>query len=159
MAKRILIFSTDDHLVPAGGAEQAFGNITQRLPHIEFDLICAKLRKNVKDFEKVGNVNIYRMGFGIPKVDGFILALFGHFCAYKLMRKQRYDLLWSIMASYGAFAAVRVKKKTGVPLLLTLQEGDSFDYIYNRVRFVRKSFNNIFASADGIQAISNYLLN
>ena len=159
MTKRILIFSTDDHLVPAGGAEQAFGNITQRLPHIEFDLICGKLRKGVKDFEKVGNVNIYRMGFGIPKVDGFILALFGHFCAYKLMRKQRYDLLWSIMASYGAFAAVRVKKKTGVPLLLTLQEGDSFDYIYNRVRFVRKSFNNIFASADGIQAISNYLLN
>jgi glycosyltransferase involved in cell wall biosynthesis len=159
MVKRILIFSTDDHLVPAGGAEQAFGNITQRLPHIEFDLICGKLRKGAKDHEEVGNVNIYRMGFGIPKVDGIILAVFGHLCAYKLMRKHQYDLLWSIMASYGAFAAVRVKKKTSVPLLLTLQEGDSFDYIYNRVRFVRRSFNEIFSSANGIQAISNYLLN
>ncbi len=158
MVKRVLIFSTDDHLYPAGGAEQAMGNITERLPHIEFDLICAKLRKGVKGFEKVKNVNIYRMGFGFPKVDGFILALFGHFCAYKLMKKHSYDLIWSIMASYGAFAAVRVKKKMKLPFLLTLQEGDAFEYIYNRVKYVRKSFNEIFRIADGIQAISHYLL-
>jgi glycosyltransferase involved in cell wall biosynthesis len=156
--KRVLIFSTDDHLVPAGGAEQAFGNITERMPEREFDLICAKLRKGALAYEKVGNVNIYRMGFGIPKIDGVILALFGQYCAYKLMKKYEYDLLWSIMASYGAFAAVRVKRKTGVPLLLTLQEGDSFEYIYNKVRFVRNAFNNIFKNADAIQAISHYLL-
>lgn len=159
MVQRVLIFSTDDHLVPAGGAEQAFGNITQRLPHIEFDLVCAKLRKGVKAHETVGNVHIHRIGFGIPKVDSVLLALFGHRTAYALIRKHRYDLLWSIMASYGAFAAVRVKKMAKIPLLLTLQEGDSFEYIYKRVRFVRKSFNGIFASADGIQAISRYLLN
>jgi glycosyltransferase involved in cell wall biosynthesis len=158
LMKRILIFSTDDHLVPAGGAEQAFGNITERLPHIEFDLVCAKLRKGASAYEKVGNINIHRVGFGIAKIDGLILALFGHMQAYKLMKSQQYDLIWSIMASYGAFAAVRVKKKTGIPFLLTLQEGDSFEYIYKRVRFVRKAFNKIFTSADGIQAISNYLL-
>lgn len=155
---RILIFSTDDHLYPAGGAEQAFGNITERLPHIQFDLICAKLRKGAKSYEQVKNVSIHRMGFGIPKVDGFILALFGQYYAYKLMKKYKYDLIWSIMASYGAFAAVRAKKKMGIPFLLTLQEGDSFEYIYNRVRHVRKQFNEIFRSADGIQAISRYLL-
>ena len=157
--KRVLIFSNDDHLYPAGGAEQAFGNITERLPHIEFDLICAKLRKSAKREEQVGNVHIYRMGFGIPKVDGIILALFGHRLAKKLMKEHEYDLLWSIMATYGAFAAVRVKKKTGLPFLLTLQEGDSFEYIYNKVRFVRKQFDEIFKTADGIQAISHYLLN
>ncbi len=156
--KRILVFSTDDHLYPAGGAEQAFGNIVERMPEWEFDLICGKLRSGVQAYEKVGNVHIHRMGLGIPKVDGIILALFGQYCAYKLMKKYEYDLLWSIMASYGAFAAVRVKKKTGVPLLLTLQEGDSFEYIYNKVRFVRNGFNEIFKSADGIQAISKYLL-
>lgn len=158
MVKRVLIFSTDDHLYPAGGAEQAMGNITERLPRIEFDLICAKLRKGVKGYEQVKNVNIYRMGFGIPKVDGIILALFGHLCAYKLMRKHSYDLMWSIMASYGAFSAVRLKKKTNLPFLLTLQEGDAFEYIYDRVKFVRKGFNEIFRMADGIQAISTHLL-
>lgn len=156
--RRVLVFSTDDHLYPAGGAEQAFGNISERLPHMEFDLICAKLRKGALPYEKVKNVNIYRMGFGVPRIDGMVLALFGQYCAYKLMKKNKYDFLWSIMASYGAFAAVRVKNKTGLPLLLTLQEGDSFEYIYNKVRHVRSSFNAIFKSADGIQAISNYLL-
>ncbi len=158
MVKRVLVFSTDDHLYPAGGAEQAFGNISERLPHIEFDLICAKLRRGTKGFEKIKNVNIYRMGFGIPKVDGFILALFGHYCAYKLNRKHSYDLIWSIMASYGAFSAVRVKKNLKLPLLLTLQEGDAFEYIYGRVRFVRAKFNEIFKEATAIQAISTYLL-
>src|SRR3989344_2646425 len=155
---RVLIFSTDDFLYPAGGAEQALGNITKRLPDIEFDLICAKLRKGVKGYEKVGNVSIYRMGLGIPKLDAYIVALCGHWCAYKLMRKHRYDLIWSIMASYGAFSAVRVKKKTGLPFLLTLQEGDSLEYIYKKVKYVKNSFGEIFKTADGIQAISHYLL-
>ncbi len=156
---RVLVFSTDDHLYPAGGAEQAMGNITERLPHITFDLITAKLRRGVPAYEQVKNVHIHRMGFGVPKLDGVILALFGHICAYRLMKRHQYDLVWSIMASYGAFSAVRVKKKTGIPFLLTLQEGDSFEYIYDRVKYARKSFNEIFRCADGIQAISTYLLN
>lgn len=157
--KRILVFSTDDHLYPAGGAEQAFGNISERLPHIEFDLICARLRRQTPRFEKVKNVSIYRIGFGIPKLDGIWLALFGHLYAYKLMRRKQYDLIWSIMATYGAFAAVRVKQKTNLPFLLTLQEGDSLQYIYGKVRFVRRQFNAIFKNADAVQAISRFLLN
>ena len=156
--KRVLIFSTDDHLYPAGGAEQAFGNITARMTDVQFDLICAKLRPGVKKTETIGNVNIYRLGFGVPKLDGIILALFGHWYAKKLMRQHQYDLVWAIMASYGAFSAVRVKRKYQLPLVLTLQEGDSFDYIYSKVKFVRRSFNNIFKAANGLQAISNYLL-
>ncbi len=156
---RILIFSNDDHLYPAGGAEQAFGNITKRLPHIAFDLVCAKLRRGAKRYEKVGNVSIHRVGIGVPKIDGVILALFGQYRAYRLLKKYEYSLIWSIMATYGAFPAVRVKKKTGLPFLLTLQEGDSFEYIYKKVRFVRKQFDEIFSVADGVQAISNYLLN
>ena len=158
MIKRVLVFSTDDHLHPAGGAEQAFGNIAERMPDIEFDLICAKLRKGVSGFEKVKNVHIHRMGFGVPKIDGIILALFGQYCAYKLMKKHSYDFIWSIMASYGAFSAVRVKKKTGLPFLLTLQEGDALEYIYGKVKHVRRSFNEIFEHADAVQAISTFLL-
>lgn len=158
MVKRVLVFSTDDHLYPAGGAEQAFGNITERLPHITFDLICARLRKRAPREEVVKNVHIHRLGFGIPALDTLILALFGHLKAYRLMKTHTYDLLWSIMASYGAFSLIRVKKRTGLPFLLTLQEGDPFEHIYHRVRYVRRSFNEIFVRADGIQAISNYLL-
>ena len=155
---RILVFSTDDHLYPAGGAEQAFGNITERLPHIHFDLVCARLRRGTKIYDEVKNVHIYRIGFGIPRIDGVLLAVFGFYKAQSLIRKYRYDLVWSIMASYGAFSAVRVKKEYKLPLLLTLQEGDSFEYIYNRVKYVQKQFLAIFKNADGVQAISQYLL-
>ncbi len=155
---KVLVFSTDDHLYPAGGAEQAFGNISERLPQIEFHMICAKLRKSALSYEKIKNVHIYRMGFGIPKLDGFILALFGHVYAYKLMRQYTFDLVWSIMASYGAFSVVRMRKKIDIPFVLTLQEGDSFEYIYSRVKFVRGKFNEIFKSATAVQAISHYLL-
>jgi glycosyltransferase involved in cell wall biosynthesis len=153
----ILIFSTDDHCYPAGGAEQAMGEITKRLPHIQFDLICARLRKGVAKEETIGNIRIHRMGFGIPKLDGIILALFGHRLALRLAKRTHYDLIWSVMASYGAFSAVRVKKALRIPFFLTLQEGDPIEYILHKVRFVRKQFDEIFRAADGLQAISHFL--
>lgn len=155
---RVLVFSTDDHLYPAGGAESAMGEIMKRLPDVEFDLITARLRKTASHEEHIGNVHIYRLGFGIPRIDGYILALFGHLLALRLHKKNPYDLMWCMMASYGAFSAVRVKKRTGIPILLTLQEGDSIEYILNKVRFVRSAFNTIFKSADGLQPISQFLL-
>jgi glycosyltransferase involved in cell wall biosynthesis len=45
----------------------------------------------------------------------------------------------------------------GTPFILTLQEGDPFEYIEKRVRFVRPLFKMIFKKADCIQAISRYL--
>jgi len=157
MVKRILIFSTDDFLHPAGGAEVAIGEIAKRNPDISFTLICGKLRKKSTKFEQVGNVAIHRMGFGIPKVDGLVLALFGHGCAIKLHKKNPFDIAWVVMASYGAFAASKFKNKTGVPYILTLQEGDSLQKIENKTKFVRSKFLSIFRNADGLQTISNFL--
>ncbi len=154
---KIIIFTTDDFLYPAGGAEVAIGEITKRLPHIEFDLICAKLRKKSSRYEKVGNVEIHRIGFGIPRLDGYLLALLGYFKAMSLHRIKKYDLVWPVMASYGAFSAVRFKKKARLPMLLTLQEGDDIKYIEKSVRFVKRAFANIFKSADGLQSISWFL--
>lgn len=154
---RIVVFSTDDFLYPAGGAETAFGEVARRLPNITFDLICAKLRSGVKTYECVDNVHIHRIGLGFPKLDGFLLALWGHRVAFRLAKKHTYDAVWSVMASYGAFAAVKVKNKLGIPFVLTLQEGDSFDYIQRKTRFVRKSFKDIFMSADALHSISRYL--
>ncbi|MCK5027254.1 MAG: glycosyltransferase family 4 protein [Candidatus Pacebacteria bacterium] len=154
---RILIFSTDDHMYPAGGAEHAMGEITKRLPHIEFDLICARLRKGAPRCEKVKNVNIYRIGFGIPKLDGILLTFLGCRKALGLSKKRKYDLVWSVMATYGAFSAVRVKRKLNLPFFLTLQEGDPIEHILHKVRFVRSRFDEIFTEANGLQAISTYL--
>lgn len=155
---RVLVFSTDDHLYPAGGAEQAFGQIASRIPDVHFDLICARLRRHSLRYEEVGNIRIYRIGIGIPKIDTLMLALFGQSTARRLARSTAYDLVWSIMASYGAFAAVRFVKKNNTPFLLTLQEGDSFEHIKQRTRFFRTSFRRIFETATALHAISRHLL-
>jgi len=155
--KRILIFSTDDFVPPAGGAEIAIGEITKRLPNFEFDLFCARIRKNTSKFEKRGNVNIYRLGPGVPKIDKFLLGSLGHRKALKIHKEEPYQLVWAVMASYGGFAAVRFKEKTGISFLLTLQEGDPLESIERKVRFVAGYFKNIFVKADGLQAISNFL--
>lgn len=155
---RVIVFSTDDHLYPAGGAEQAFGNIASRMPDVQFDLICARLRRHTPSYEEVGNVRIHRIGVGVPKIDSILLALTGHRTARRIMRGAKCDLVWSIMASYGAFAAVRFARATGTPFLLTLQEGDSFEHIAKRTRYVRKSFRQIFERATALHAISRHLL-
>lgn len=149
---RILLFSTA-YLPFVGGAELAVKEITDRLPGIEFDLITAKLKRGLADFEKIGNVNIHRIGAG-NIFDKPLLPNLGFLKALKFHKKKKYDLIHGIMASQGSAAAYLFKffnKK--IPFVLTLQEGDldrnsSLDRFWQR-RIVKK--------ADVITAISSYL--
>jgi glycosyltransferase involved in cell wall biosynthesis len=72
-----------------------------------------------------------------------------------LHRKEKYDAVWPIMASYGGFAAVLFRMMySDVPMILTVQEGDNFE---RRQGIFRPFFKKIFTSATRIQVISNYL--
>ena len=155
--KRILIYTTAYYPM-VGGAEVAIKEITDRLNNYEFDLITARLDKNLPKQEKIGKVNVYRLGWGKPKIDKLYLAWQGHLLGLKLHSQKPYQAVWAIMASFGGFAALSFKLKTKIPFLLTLQEGDPFKEILAKVRLVRTRFNKIFELADGLQAISLYLL-
>src|SRR3989344_7426316 len=151
--KRILIFSTA-YLPLVGGAEIAVKEITDRLPDFRFVMITAKLKSNLSNYEKIGNVEVCRIGTG-SHWDKFRLIWEGHKKAKEL---GGFDGVWSIMASYAGFAALRYKKRNPhVPFLLTLQEGDSKWDIYKHVWWCWPYFKQIFKKADRIQAISNYL--
>ena len=154
---RILIFSTA-YFPYVGGVEIAIKNITERLGEHTFDLITCRMSRRLPTKEKLGRVTVYRVGIGFPKIDKLVLALLGHLTGLKLWRENKYDLIWSQMASYPSFAAVRLKEKTGLKFLLTLQEGDSLRQIERKTRLVKRRFRKIFKSADGLQAISSYLL-
>mgnify|MGYP001599884361 FL=1 len=150
---RVLIFSTA-YFPFVGGAEVAVREITERLKDYEFVMITAKLRSDLPDIEKVGNVEIHRLGRG-NNLDKYRLIAQGDSYASKL---GHFDAIWGIMASYAGFAAMRLKKRNlGVPFLLTLQEGDSHWDIYKHVWWCWPYFKQIFKRADKIQAISNYL--
>ncbi|MBI4709034.1 MAG: glycosyltransferase family 4 protein [Candidatus Portnoybacteria bacterium] len=154
---KILIFSTA-YLPFIGGAEVAVKEITDRLGDFEFDMITARLNGKLPKFERVGNINIHRIGIGAPMFDKYLLAFFGQRFARKLHKKNNYDVIWSIMASYAGFAAASFKKiYPTTPFLLTLQEGDDLNYINKRVGFLKSKFKQIFSSADYIQCISNFL--
>ncbi|MDD2935475.1 MAG: hypothetical protein PHX25_03305, partial [Candidatus Pacebacteria bacterium] len=61
--KRILIFSTT-YYPYVGGAEVAIKEITDRLGgDYEFDMVALKFDNALSDYEMVGNIGVYRLGF------------------------------------------------------------------------------------------------
>ena len=157
-SKKILIFSIA-YIPFVGGAELAVKEITDRVNDLEFDMITLRFNKNWPKFEKIGNVNVYRISS--PKIF-FPFAAF--LKASTLHIKKRYSLIWSIMANRAGYAALFFKlTHPKVKFLLTLQEGDTTDYPKKRAGFiwlfVGFLFRKIFTKADCVQAISNYLAN
>ncbi len=169
MSKRILIFSTA-YLPYLGGAEIAIKEITDRIHDIQFDLITLRFDRNLQKFERLGNVNVYRIGFTADnpamsdlvkwpfKLNKYLFPVLACLTACRLHRKNHYDGVWAMMAAFAGFAAMFFKTcQPNVPYLLTLQEGDPFSEIKRKVRLVSLLFKRIFLKADYIQVISNYL--
>lgn len=167
--KRILIFSL---VYPpfVGGAEVAIKEITDRIGDIDFDMVTLRFDKNLPKFERMGNINVYRIGFvsdsptmsdlvKLPlKLNKLIFPFISCWKASQLHRKNNYDGIWAMMAAFAGFGAMFFKlTHPKVPYLLTLQEGDPIDYIKRKVRFVYPLFVRIFTKADFIQTLSTYL--
>ncbi|MEK7641457.1 MAG: glycosyltransferase family 4 protein [Patescibacteria group bacterium] len=163
--KRVLIFSLVYYPRTIGGAEVAVKEIADRISpsEIEFDMIT--LRKHAPAFDRVGTINVHRVGlpwigkntrssklFPLSKI--LYIPLAG-LKAISLHRKNNYDVLWPIMASYAGFSTLIFRAFfPKVPVLLTIQEGDNFEC---RTGVLGYFFRKIFKSANQIQAISNFL--
>ena len=156
MKARILIFSIAyEPLV--GGAELAVRYITDRLPENTFDLITCRFGRQHRPQEKIGNVMVYRVGFG-SRLGRYLYPALAARLALKLHRQRPYQLVWSIMAAYaGAAALLFLRRAPQTKFLLTLQEGDSPEHIRRRVTGFRKQWQQLFKRADHIQAISQFL--
>jgi len=155
---KVLIYSTA-YFPLIGGAEVAIKEITDRVSSFEFDLITAKIKPGLADQERIGNINVYRVGFGF-NFDKYLLPFLGLKKAISLNKKRNYKLTWSIMASFGGFLGLRFKKKfPDISWLLTLQEGDPPEEILKKVGIFKYWFHQIFKKADYIQTISTFLSN
>lgn len=170
--RRILIFSLVYYPHAVGGAEVAIKEITDRISpeEIQFDMITLRLDSRLPRYEKIGNVNVYRIGWGgkgqyasdsLPwhiNLNKYAYLAAGFLRALGLHRLEPYDTIWSVMASYNSFAALFFKVcHPKIPFLLTLQEGDPPEYIERRARPLWPLFKRVFARADHIQAISTFL--
>ncbi|MDO8569612.1 MAG: glycosyltransferase family 4 protein [bacterium] len=150
--RRILIFSLAYHPVE-GGAEIAVKEITNRVFDIEFDMITMRFDEAHLPKEKIGNCTVYRINT-LKNLYPFR----AFFLAKKLHKDKPYDAIWAIMANWAGFAALFFKYRfPNIKYILTLQEGDSLEYIKKKVRHIYPLFKKIFTKADKIQAISNFL--
>ncbi len=154
---KVLIFSVT-YFPFIGGAEVALSEIIQRLPHIEFSIITAKLSKKLLDLEKINKVNVYRVGTG-NKLDKYLYPFRAFLFAKKLQQQQHYNLIWSMMATWAGIPALWFKLKfPQIKYLLTLQSGDSDLFIWLRTWFWYPFYRMIYRRADHVQVISNWLV-
>jgi len=148
----------------------AIKEITERVDDMRFDMITLRFNSRLPKFERLGNINVYRIGFTKDnpsmadlvswplKLNKYFFPFLACAKACRLHRKNKYDGIWAMMAAFAGFAAMFFKTcHKNVPYLLTLQEGDPFEDIKRKVRFVAPLFKRIFLQADYIQVISNYL--
>jgi|SRR3989338_304332 len=164
-SKRILIFSTAYHPF-VGGAEVAIKEITDRLRgDFQFDLITARLGRDLPKIEKVGSVTVYRIGIGRPLFDKLLLPFAGAVLAWRLNNRANYHCFWAVMATFGSGAGyicnimrVMVGRKK-IPIIMTLQEGDSENYLkYKWAGLVALSWKLSLWQASYLTAISSFLL-
>src|SRR6267154_3254202 len=81
--------------------------------------------------EKIGNVTVHRIGFGKPVLDKLFLPFLGTMKAWRLQKTENYVCLWAVMVTFSSGAGYifniirRLAGKKRIPIVLTLQEGDS----------------------------------
>lgn len=163
--RKILIFSTAYYPF-VGGAEVAVKEITDRSDSYDFDLITARLGRNLPSEDRVGNVNVYRIGVGVPILDKVALPFLGVIKTWSLNNKNNYYAFWGIMASFSSGAGYlfnlfrRFTFNKKIPMVLTLQEGDSEEHLkYKWFGLIALSWKASLRQTDILTAISTFLLN
>lgn len=169
---RVLIFSLAYFPRFVGGAEVAIQEITDRLSKegFEFHLITPRYDSTLPRQERIRGVMVHRIGFALPNPTLAELRRFPLYWnkilfqglavwkAWRLHRAQRFDAVWAMMAQSTGVAGGLLK--TLVPSLryvLTLQEGDTPEYIERLMRPFGPLFRRAFTKADVVQSISTFL--
>ncbi len=172
MKKKILILSMAYYPKHIGGAEVAIKEITDRMSseEYEFHLICNRYDSTLPKEEVIGNVHVHRIGITTKSptmtdlrklplhLNKLLFQWSAYFFAKRLHKREKFSLIWAMMAHATGVPAARFKESfKNVPLVLTLQEGDPPESIERTMRPFEPYFTKAFTSADAIQVISNFL--
>lgn len=150
---KIIIF-IPGYLPFAGPAERAVEELTNRLIAYDFDLITAKFKRDIPAQEKIGRVNIYRLGWG-SKFDKYLLPVLAAIKATKLNKKNNYAVAWGIMASYGSLAALFFSLFSKVAVLVSLYEDKIDNASSLKRRIYIPLYKYIFRKAHRLQLVAD----
>ena len=171
MSRRILFFSLTYHPF-IGGAEVAIKETTDRIApeDYSFDMITLRFDSTLPRFERVGNIDIFRIGFTrrgakIQDFKRFPLVLNKYLYpfwalakAVVLHRRKPYDAVCSVMTGYASFAPLFFKYLFhNVPYIVRADDGDPIDYLKRRVGVLMPIFTRVFTKADFAITSSTYL--
>lgn len=169
--KRILFFSLTYHPF-IGGAEVAIKEVTDRISPEDyaFDMITLRFDSALPKFERVGNIDIFRIGFTRPSatmidmkkfplvLNKYLYPFLALAAAIVLHRRKPYDAIATIMTGYASFAALFFKFLfPKIPYILRADDGDPIDYLKNRVGVLYPLFKRVFTKADFAITTSSYL--
>src|SRR3989338_7488622 len=102
--KRVALFSiTYDPFV--GGAEVAIKEVTNRLREYEFDLFTARLNVRLPLTQRIGNVNVYRLGSGRSLLDKWLYPWRASRLAFSKHAEKPYGLVHAVLETYAGLAA------------------------------------------------------
>jgi hypothetical protein len=147
--KKIIVFTTT-YYPDMGPAERAIMEMTSFMPDTEFYIITTKSRKNLPDYEMVGNNFIFRLGSG-NILGKYFFPVRGALKAFELTRKYNFRFAWSAMASYGGLAAVILKMMNKkINFLLTFDKSESDKKGFLRKILYLPLYKLIFKNADSI---------
>lgn len=137
---RVLVFSTTFYPLE-GPAEKALRLLIESMPDLSFDVVTTAWGAEGKDISP--NVRVHRVGNG-TRFDKYLLPFLGASKAKELRKEHAYLFVWSVMASYGALAALM--SRTGLPLLVTLADQRMRWYSSLFLRLVLRSTDQVYAS-------------
>jgi glycosyltransferase involved in cell wall biosynthesis len=155
--RRVLIFSLA-YYPHVGGAEVAIKEITDRIPGVEFHMLTLNFGGEAKE-ERIGNVLVHRVGNSASYLSKILFVPRAACIARRLHRAHHFDAVW-VMMSYMLFPTVLLRwLGVQLPYLLSLQEGDPFEHVFNRLRIApfRPLLRRGFREAAAVQAISTFL--
>ncbi len=157
---RVLIFSLS-YYPHVGGAEVAIKEITDRIAQedIEFHMVTMRFDKSLQCEELIGNIHVHRVGFGNAYISKILFVLLAAFRVRTLNKKLHFNALWAMMTYM--LMPITLSRLFGirVPYILTLQDGDPFKHVFNRLRILpfRLLLTYGFKHAAAVQAISTFL--
>lgn len=124
--KRVLVFSTTFYPT-VGPAEEALITLMRKMPDVQFDIVTSAFSHEAREAKTpVQNAHVHHVGRGRP-FDKYLLPFLGYRAASALHKKHRYLFAWSLMASYAALAGMFLKRRSGLPLLITLADQNISD--------------------------------
>ena len=158
--KTIYVFSTA-YAPFVGGAEIAIRETVRVLGvRYRFIVFTARLRRDLAAYEDHGAYAIARIGIGHP-IDKLLLLILGPWRLWKLARQNPPVLYWAVMVSFASaipYIANFFRWRRGIPIVLTLQEGDPESHIrYGRGGIIGLSWRLALRRADRVTVISRYL--